>query len=134
MVVANVNSQNNVNSSSKIEFVSVQKKNDNKHSSTIYFTYPEDKSNKKQTSDDIKYVSPSTKEIKIQSGANITRHLRLHFDGNLVYPENVYVSGNDYIGKVQAHYLNKHSQSLVDYLNKNKLFDVKLSTKQIKEM
>lgn len=70
MVVANVNSQNNVNSSSKIEFVDTQNKNDNKHSSTIYFTYPDDKSDKKQTSDNIKYFSPNTKKIKIQSGNN----------------------------------------------------------------
>lgn len=97
MVVANVNSQNNVNSSSKIEFVSVQNKNDNKHSSTIYFTFPNDKSDKKQANDDIKYIAPNTKGIKIQNGLNITRHLRLHFDGNLEYPENVYVLGNDYI-------------------------------------
>lgn len=134
MVVANVNSQNNVNSSNTIEFADTQNKNDNKHSSTIYFTYPDDKSDKKQVNDDIKYISPNTKSIKIQSGLNITRHLRLHFDGNLEYPENVYVSGNDYIGKTQAKYLNKHPQSLVDYLNKNKLFDVKLSAKQIKSM
>lgn len=133
MVVANVNSQNNVNSNNKIEFVSVQKKNDNKHSSTIYFTYPDDKSDKKQT-DNIKYFSPNTKNIKLEGKTNITNHLQLHFDGNLVYPENVYVSGNDYIGKIEAHFFNKHPQLLAEYLNKGNWFDVKLSTKQIKEM
>lgn len=132
MVVANVNSQNNVNSSSTIEFVNTQNKNNNKQSSTIQFTFPDNKSNKKQTDNDIKYNSPNTKGVKIQSGLNITRHLQLHFDGNLEYPENVYVLGNDYVGNIQASYFDKHSQSLVNYLNKKKLFDVKLSLKQIK--
>lgn len=134
MVVANVNSQNNTNSNSTIEFVASKTTNNNQHLSTIEFTFPKDKSDKNKDDSSIKEIAPKTNNVKIETGLNMTRHLQLMFDANSQGPTNIFVSGNDYLGKVQARYFNHHPQSLVNYLNKNNWFDNKVSLKQIKTM
>lgn len=132
MVVANVNSQNNTNPNNTIEFVAPKNSSDNKQqSSIIEFTFPDDKADIHKD-DSIKEIAPKTNNVRIETGVNITRHLQVYFDTNSQYPTNIFVSGNDYIGKIQARYFNHHPQVLVDYLNKNNLFDNKISLKQIK--
>lgn len=52
----------------------------------------------------------------------ITKHIVIHYlqnskdDGRRIY--DVFISGTDYIGKIQAKFLNKHPEMLVKFLSK----------------
>lgn len=98
-----VSQQPNVNKKESIVFVSIE-------------------SNKKNSSKDNFVFTQETK------GLNLTKHLAVSYcqnskdSGRTIY--DVYVSGNDSLGKLQAKFLNSHPKLLVKFLNRNYGFNI----------
>lgn len=99
-----------------------QQPNVNKEESIVFVST--ESSKKASSKDNVVFVQEtkqSLNQIHLQAGQNLTRHLAVSYrqnsedNGRSIY--DVYVSGNDSLGKLQAKFLNSHPKLLVKFLN-----------------
>ena len=99
--------------------ITSQQPNVNKKESIVFVSI---ESNKKTNSKDNFVFTQKTK------GLNLTKHLAVSYrqnsedSGRSIY--DVYVSGNDSLGKLQAKFLNSHPKLLVKFLNRDYGFNI----------
>lgn len=99
--------------------ITSQQPNVNKEESIVFVST---ESNKKTSSKDNFVFTQETK------GLSLTKHLAVSYrqnsedSGRTIY--DVYVSGNDSLGKLQAKFLNNHPKLLVKFLNRDYGFNI----------
>lgn len=99
--------------------ITSQQPNVNKKESIVFVST---ESNKKTSSKDNVVFTQET------TGLNLTKHLAVSYrqnsedNGRTIY--DVYVSGNDSLGKLQARFLNNHPKLLVKFLNHDYGFNI----------
>lgn len=82
------------------------------------------------STESIKKANPKENFVFTQEtkGLNLTKHLAVSYrqnskdSGRSIY--DVYVSGNDSLGKLQAKFLNSHPKLLVKFLNRDYGFNI----------
>lgn len=109
--------------------ITSQQPNVNKEESIVFVST---ESNKKTNSKDNIVFTSVTKQslsrIDLRTGLNLSKHLAVSYrqnsedNGYNIY--DVYVSGNDSLGKLQAKFLNSHPKLLVKFLNHDYGFNI----------
>lgn len=124
MIAANVNSQITFDSVST-NFEISNKVNNDKNSYTV--TIPS-----KKCKNEINLENMNNSSIVVLKSMNVTPHVKVNYRGNQQSPSDVYLSGNDHIGKLKANFLNDHPQQLIEYLQKENIFDNQLTKNQLR--
>ena len=110
--------------------ITSQQPNVNKEESIVFVsTESSKKASSKENVVFVQETKQSLNKIHSRTGSNLTKHLAVSYrqnseDNGRIYDYDVYVSGNDSLGKLQAKFLNNHPKLLVKFLNHDYGFNI----------